>query len=126
MSNRPNLQVLDYLLDKGIRFYIETWNEREHTTTHFVGREEIEEYIDDPDAFFAKRLGVTKELYRDWIEAHCAVRCSARTRRGKQCLNFVRNGVAVSPQEWQELQGEYCPIHSEGTASVRELTVRVT
>jgi len=110
--SKPNLQVLDYLASKGVRFVIPE-GESSHSG-YFVGREEVEEFLDDPDEFFAKQHGVTKAEYRDWREAGGAVRCSATTRKGKQCNNFVKTPYNLTAQGWLALQGHYCVIHTEG------------
>jgi hypothetical protein len=121
MSN-ANLQVLDCLSSKGVEFTIQDMG------SHYpVGPEEIEEFLDDPDALFAKFNEVTKFEYRDWREARGRVCCSATTRNGKPCSLPVKGrNVCSSVQEWLSHRGEYCPTHSEGAAaSVRGLPVRV-
>lgn len=120
--SKPNLQLLDYLASKGVQFVI-----NDGGGNYWAVREDIEEYLDDPDAVFAKKLGVTKFEYRDWREAGGCVRCPATLRNGKQCSRLVA-GPFLSAHEWLERrkQPEYCRKHSEGTASVRGLSVRAS
>jgi len=119
--SKANLQVLDYLSSKGVHFSIQDGG-----SNYWVEREEIEKFLDDPDALFAEFNEVTKFEYRDWREAGGRVCCSATTRSGKPCkLNVKGRNHCFSVREWLDRRGEYCPRHSEGTvASVRGLTVR--
>jgi hypothetical protein len=113
--SRVNLQVLDYLSSKGVRFAI-----GEDGAMHggyFVGREEIEQFLDDPDKLFAKFNGVSKSEYRDWREAGKVLRCAAKTKSGKPCKLHVENRWCRSAQEWLARQGEYCPKHLGGTTT---------
>ena len=123
---RPNLQVLDYLSSKGVHFSIE-----DRGSNYWVGREQIEVFLDDPDALFAELNGVTKFEYRDWREAGGCVRCSATLRSGKPCSRLAKDvSILLSAQAWLAHRGEkeYCSRHSEGTASasMRGLTVRAS
>jgi hypothetical protein len=123
--SKPNFQVLDYLASKGVRFVVGE-GEAKHSG-YFVEREQIEEFLDDPDALFARFNGVTKFEYRDWRDAGRSLHCSARTRNGKPCRFPVKGGFFLTAEQWVARQGEYCPRHTEGTASgVRGLPVRAS
>ena len=115
--SRANLQVLDYLSSKGVHFSIE-----DRGSNYWVKREEIEAFLDDPDALFARFNEVTKFEYRDWREAGGYVRCSATTRSGKPCSLRVKDSYRhLSAREWLARRGEYCPRHSEGTVDFATL-----
>jgi len=120
--SKANLQVLDYLSSKGVEFTICDW----FNSHYSVGREEIEAFLDDPDALLAEFNEVTKFEYRDWREAGGCVHCSATTQSGKPCKGKVKDrGPFLSAQKWLARRVQYCPRHSEGAAaSVRGLTVR--
>ena len=119
--SKANLQVLDYLSSKGVHFSIE-----DRGSNYWVKREEIEAFLDDPDALLAEFNEVTKFEYRDWREAGGCVHCSATTQSGKPCKGKVKDrGPFLSAQKWLARRVQYCPRHSEGAAaSVRGLTVR--
>lgn len=124
--SKPNLQVLDYLASKGVRFVVGEGEARH--SGYFVGREDIEEFLDDPDALFARCNGVTKDQYRDWRDAGHSLHCAAKTRSGKPCRLRVKDGSFLTAEKWVARQGEYCPRHDEGTISsgVRGLPVRAS
>lgn len=119
---RPELRVLDYLYEKGVRFVL-----NDGGSNYWAVREDIELFLDDPDAAFARQLEVTKFEYRDWREAGGCVRCPATLRNGKQCSRLVA-GPCLSVKRWleQRKQPDYCKRHTEGTAALRGLSVRAS
>lgn len=118
-----NLQFLNYLSSKGIQFVVE-----HHGSNCWVASDEIERFLEDPDALFAKKCGVTKFDYRDWAEVAGCLLCSATLRTGKPCNRLVDGPLRI--EDWLERRSQphYCRRHIEGsvTPSVRSATVRGT
>jgi hypothetical protein len=66
---------------------------------------------EDPEKFYAQAYGLTVEQFRDWHDNGCSILCSATTKAGNRCTNFVRRGFQVSASEYLARNGETCASH---------------
>lgn len=81
--------------------------------------DELPEFVNDKDGFAAKRFGVSKELYRQWVDSDGTVQCSARTTTGARCRNMVSGPVQQDIKEWLKMLGTRCAVHG-GEESYRK------
>ncbi|MFP3506913.1 hypothetical protein [Burkholderia sp. SIMBA_062] len=67
----------------------------------------------DKQALFAELTALTKPEYIEWYESQGSVYCSARTKQGKPCRNFIVGATLLEPGEWkaQRAAGGYCAAH---------------
>lgn len=108
------LNFLKELKVKGIEFGLSIpgqWGQH----TYYATPAEVLEYLDNPISLYAKYYGVFVREYLLWVEDGHSVKCSAKTKSGKQCRNTVTGGSNVDPKVWVEMQNEYCAVHGEGT-----------
>ncbi len=73
--------------------------------------EEIEEFRAGPEAFYARRDGVTVEQYRAWIETDGRPRCAGHTRKGNRCPNPISGPARDLAVHARLDRSEYCAIH---------------
>jgi hypothetical protein len=74
---------------------------------------EMQEFLRSPDAFRAKRHGVSKEEYLHFVNSDFgAVQCAAIKRDGKPC-RFEAYGAddSIYAYQWIARHGSYCPLH---------------
>lgn len=79
----------------------------------FVTPELAVRYLREPERVEAELAGLTVKQYRQWQEA-CTVgyiRCSARTKGGRQCLGRVVGWHDMNPASWLTKVGGYCHVH---------------
>lgn len=119
------LGFLRRLNEEGLRIEVQWHDERERNVlswTHYgmsnlhreLSPEEVLHFLDDREGFVAKRMGVSVDLYRRFIDAGGYPRCGAITLKGKRC----RMGVVTDEDVWTDsferfdkLDGGYCRIH---------------
>lgn len=65
-----------------------------------IGAEDVELFVTDPDAAAAKHYGVSKELYRDWVESDGSIQCSGITVSGQRCKNHLSGAGQRDIKEW--------------------------
>jgi hypothetical protein len=67
----------------------------------------------DKQALFAELMGLSVPEYIEWLQSQGSVYCSARTKRGKQCRNFIVGATWLEPEKWkaQRAEGGYCAAH---------------
>jgi hypothetical protein len=65
----------------------------------------------DPEEFFAVVNGMSLGQYREWLESDCSIVCSATTKAGQRCTNYVRAGCQVEASEWLKRYGQRCANH---------------
>ena len=81
-----------------------------------IAPDEVAEFVADKIGFSAKQFGVTKELYREWVESDGTVQCSANTTSGHRCKNFMSGFIQQEMADWLKMRGGYCAVHGgEGT-----------
>ena len=66
----------------------------------YLGEDDLARYVADPDLFAAKYLGITVELYYEWLECEGVALCGERTKSGRPCRNVVK--CCDNAMEWQE------------------------
>lgn len=88
-----------------------------------VPPERIQQYIDDAEHFIAETHGVDREEYLNWVASEGIPLCGAKTRKGRQCKNWVSGGVHLPIHEWLKLNGGYCAVH--GGESSQEAHLRI-
>lgn len=79
--------------------------------TIFLAPEHVDQFITNKNAAAAKHFGVTESDYRDWIDGHGLVQCSATTKAGSRCKNIISGSGFDNPTDWKKMQGEYCAVH---------------
>jgi hypothetical protein len=110
--SKLDFQTLRVLSEKRVGFCIPVPTESGQMTFPATP-EDLVMFADDPEALYAKALGVTKSEYRDWVDDQCMAYCAAKTKAGRRCRNMVLGGYQVSAKRWVELQGGYCGVHGE-------------
>jgi hypothetical protein len=88
---------------------------------YWLDEEQTAHYLADRDSFEASMEGVTVEELRAFKAAEGATQCSATTKKGLPCKNYVQGGHPeqqyphVGPvRSWLNKQGEYCHFHADG------------
>lgn len=66
---------------------------------------------DDAEKLYAKAHGLTVEQFRDWHDQECSIICSATTKAGNRCSNYVKGGYQVSASVYLQRNGEKCSSH---------------
>jgi hypothetical protein len=85
----------------------------------FISDKDVEYILaNGPDAFRAKREGVTLSQYLTWRECEGSIQCSAKTTRGKRCKRIVH--ARLDPKEWVEIEWDYCPLHGGERAEAHQ------
>lgn len=83
--------------------------------------QELEAFEADPELFFAKMHGVTKEKYLAWREYQMGdqVRCDATTKKGHRCRNVMSAPYPpLSATEYDPNVPVYCTTHSDHSMNV--------
>ncbi len=65
----------------------------------YLSDEEAAIFNADPDAFAAKREGLSVAEYAEWIEVGCVALCAGRTKTGKLCA--VQVAGDSDAQSWK-------------------------
>ena len=78
---------------------------------------ELEQFCEDPEAFYAHRNGVTKEAYQHWVESEGTPRCGAKTTNGSRCRNVVSGGIQMRLERWLQEDGGLCTVHGGATSA---------
>ncbi|WP_426026439.1 hypothetical protein [Brevundimonas sp. TSRC1-1] len=66
-----------------------------------MGPQEAYEFSLDRDAAAARMMGVTKEVYVEWLAAGGDVQCAGTTKSGRRCRNSISGGAIYDPVEWE-------------------------
>ncbi len=86
----------------------------------FPQRHDIEEFLDDPEEWFARTQGVTKEDYQNWIATEGLPRCGATLKSGRRCKNPVSGGIQRDLHDWLQSDAGFCHLHGgEGSAEAK-------
>ena len=80
----------------------------------FVEAADVPVAKSDPLAFAAQCFKVTPAQYLQWLDSNGFVRCSGRTKAGKQCKGDVPGVRFYKPAEWLSHPGGYCHRHDPG------------
>ncbi|MFM0239673.1 hypothetical protein [Paraburkholderia phytofirmans] len=83
------------------------------STTAALTPEQTHRLMTDKQAVFAELMGLSAPEYLEWYESQGSVYCSAHTKQGKQCRNFIVGATWLAPDEWksQRAAGGYCSAH---------------
>jgi hypothetical protein len=83
------------------------------STTQTLTPEKVHLLTTDKQAAFADLMGLTKPEYAEWVASQGSVYCSAWTKLGKPCRNYIVGGTWLQPNEWKALRaaGGYCTAH---------------
>jgi hypothetical protein len=97
-------ELLERFRESGIDFmlYVEGG-------TIFIEEDDLEELLEDPEAYKANYHGVSVEQFRAWRDS--SYQCLAKTKKGRQCLH--RAIGASSPKEFVSGVSDYCRYHQE-------------
>lgn len=87
--------------------------------TIFLTPEHVDQFIANKNAAAAKYFGVAESDYRNWIDDHGLVQCSATTKTGSRCKNVISGGGFDNPTDWKKRQGEYCAVHGGPDSEVK-------
>lgn len=120
MTDAHDLATLKRLHAKGISFIA-------NVTTVVGGMdiimtpEEALEFSHDPQAAAARAMGVTKEVYTEWLASGGDVQCAATTKAGSRCLNSISGGTITDAKDWaREIRvGATCVTHGGPPSTVR-------
>lgn len=78
----------------------------------FLSRAEAKRYSADPDAYAARRLGLTKIEYYQWLDTEGSPLCGHRTASGDVCRNRT-GGFHLVPGHWKSLHRKlFCAAHA--------------
>ncbi len=107
------VQVIKELLENGVGMTISVPTNGGGCFTSLIqDPNEVLDYIENRDAYFARVHGCSLREYLLWKADNYSVVCSATTSKGKPCKQIVRGGSDVDVKRWRELQGEYCWVHA--------------
>lgn len=82
----------------------------------WLSDEEAKVFNADPDAFAAKRVGLSLSEYAEWVELNGIALCGARTKDGKPCRMQVR--CSSDPKDWQAKHRVLlCSVHDPDRSS---------
>jgi hypothetical protein len=83
------------------------------SSTAALTPEQAHRLTTDKEGLFAELMGLTVPEYIEWRESQGSVYCSARTKQGKRCRNFIVGATWLEPDEWkaQRAEGGYCSAH---------------
>ena len=73
--------------------------------------EDVEPFIADRAAWYAKGFGATREQYEDWVANQGAAQCGAKTSKGSRCKNWVSGRINLPFADWLKQDGECCHLH---------------
>lgn len=110
MDSATQQQVLEKMISKqAVRIFDLTSHEGENV--YYASPEELALLESNPDAFYAGAHRLTLEEYREWAGNEYSLVCTATTKAGKRCTNFLPGGFQVSRDEWLERFGDPCVNH---------------
>lgn len=100
------------LHEKGVRFII-------NVPTVYGGKDvfltpdDLLIYPHDPEAVAAKHMGVTRDIYVEWLAAMGDVQCAGKTKSGHRCRRSISGGSIYDPAEWARTidREERCVLH---------------
>lgn len=73
--------------------------------------DDVVSFLQDRDEWFARKNGVLKSQYRDWVETYGEPRCGAKTAKGDRCKNSVSGGIQRPLEVWLQEDGGFCHVH---------------
>ncbi|WP_347331292.1 hypothetical protein [Marinimicrobium locisalis] len=74
-----------------------------------VPPDEMAAYLDDPETFAARALGVEPELYKGWLKHSRNPQCMARDAHGHLCARAVP--TVARPSDFHPGESDRCPAH---------------
>lgn len=99
MTEAHDLAALKRLYAKGISFVANVATVSGGMDV-IMTPEEALEFSHDPQAVAARSMGVTKEVYAEWLASGGDVQCAGTTKAGARCLNSIAGGTINDPKEW--------------------------
>lgn len=103
------------LADLQVGFYVRHDCHGGQRTVH-LDAHRVVAYASNPIAYLAAHYGVTPQEYIGWHVSGYAVRCAAKTKRGRPCRGTVPGLTCIAdPKVWADNQGGYCARHTEGS-----------
>jgi len=86
----------------------------------FPARADIEEFLNDPEDWYARSEGVSKDDYLNWIASEGLPRCGAVLRNGHSCKNPVSGGIQRGLHDWLQADAGFCRLHGgEGSEEAK-------
>ena len=82
----------------------------------FLSVEEVEEYLNDREAYFARRYGVSVEKLRYVETYHTDPQCIIKTKNGKPCQGYI-DYFHGEPSEFIEGFHDVCRVHRKRGSS---------
>jgi hypothetical protein len=117
-----DLSTIQALEAAGIQFSV-SFREPGGAATIGISADEAFAWVEDPEAFAARTVGLTTTKYREWVDSDGEPRCGAVTIDGHRCKNVISGGIQRSALEWLRLDGGYCAVHG-GASSEEGRTTR--
>lgn len=79
----------------------------------FLTPDDLLIYHQDPEGVAAKHMGVTRDIYVEWLAAMGDVQCAGETKAGRRCRKSISGGSIYDPVEWARsvALGERCVLH---------------
>ena len=77
----------------------------------FPKRDNIEDFLNDPEEWYARDQGVTKVDYLNWIASDGLPRCGATLKNGQRCKIPVSGGVKRQLHDWLQEDAGLCHLH---------------
>ncbi len=116
LLNEVERKTIALIFENGLRVSVRHMHEDE-VLTHA----QVVQYLEDKEVFEAEFEGVTLEELGAFKNAEGAILCSAITKQGLPCKNYVHGAYPEnygpslrSVREWLNKQGEYCVFHDGG------------
>lgn len=79
--------------------------------------EDLEAFCADPEGYFARQQGVTKDEYLQWVATDGTPRCGALNSQGAPCGNRVSGESQMGLGRWLQEEGGFCAIHGCATSA---------
>lgn len=93
------------------------------TDTIGLSTREYSLYVQSPEKYAAKMYELTVSEYREWVEHTGGIQCSAQTKLGKRCRNYMNvTPMHLDAKMWKTLQGGCCGVH--GGPRAKELILK--
>jgi hypothetical protein len=108
--SKLDMQTLQSLEKMGVNFSVWVTSENGSEEYH-ASPQDLLVLESDREKFNALAHGLTLDQYKQWTGSGWSVICSATTKAGARCTNYVRAGCQIPASEWLKRIGEKCASH---------------
>ena len=91
--------------------FLDTVSAPEGDASMVLQAEELGQFCEDPEGYFALMNGATKEEYSQWVDTEGTPRCGARNAKGERSKDVVSGGIQMSLEHCLREDGGFCRVH---------------